>query len=157
MKRLILIIFVTALVAVGGYFAAFHLMAKPVESCCVVGRPDCGMQWLKNEYHLSDAQYAKIARMHDDYRPTCNLLCARVAAANQKLNSLIAVSPTVTPEIEAAMKDWALLQNECRVAMLRHVYTVAAEMNPQDGRRYIEMVTSRITTAGMDHAALLSK
>ncbi|XHR30317.1 MAG: Spy/CpxP family protein refolding chaperone [Chthoniobacteraceae bacterium] len=157
MKRLFLILLVTALVAAGGYFAAFHLMAHGTPTQCLMNQPDCGMQWLKSEYHLTDAQYAKIAQMHSDYRPTCDLLCARVATANEKLNELIAASPVVTPEIEAELKEWALLQNDCRVAMLRHVYAVAAEMKPEEGRRYIQMATARIAAPGMDHAALLSK
>jgi hypothetical protein len=155
MKRLVLVLVLAVGICVGGYFAAYHFALHPVR--CEMKSSDCGMAWLAREYHLSPAQSAKIARMHDDYRPTCEAMCRRVAEANDKLTGLIAASPTVTPEIEGALKNWALLQNECRVAMLRHVYAVSAEMNPEEGRRYVLMATARIAAPGMDHAALLSK
>lgn len=156
MKRIALVLLVAALVSAAGYFAAFRLARTPAAQC-PMEHPNCGMVWLRQEYHLNDAQYARIAQMHDEYRPTCEAMCAHVAAASGKLNSLIAASPTITPEIEATLKEWALLQNECRLAMLRHVYAVSAEMNPEDGKRYLRMATARIAAPGMDHAALLKK
>ena len=41
--------------------------------------------------------------------------------------------------------------------MLQHVYAVSAEMNPEDGRRYLKMATARIVTPGMEHRSLLAK
>jgi Spy/CpxP family protein refolding chaperone len=156
MKRFLLVLLITVAVSLAGYFACYELATR--HSQMMLAHPDCGMVWLRGEYHLSEAQYAKIAQMHDDYRPTCARMCQRIAEANRKVNALIAANPTVTPETEAALQQWALLQNECRVAMLRHVYAVSAEMNPQDGRRYIQMATARIVEpGGMAHASLLSK
>ena len=154
MKRFALVLLAAALVAVAGHFAVYRMARNPAAQC-PMDHPDFGMIWLQQEYHLNATQYARIAQMHDDYRPTCEAMCRRVAEANGKLNGLIGASPTVTPEIEAALKEWSLLQNECRVAMLRHVYAVSAEMNPEDGKRYLRMATARIAAPGMDHAALL--
>lgn len=155
MKHLVLVLSLAALVSLAGYFAASHFARHPAQ--CTMHQPGCGMAWLKDEYHLTDSQYAKIVRMHDDYRPTCDAMCRRVAEANEKLSRLIAASPTITPDIEAALKEWALLQNECRVAMLRHVYAVSAEMSAEDGKRYVRMATARIAAPGMEHATLLKK
>lgn len=155
MKRLALVLLIAALVSAAGYYAAYRLASRPAQ--CPMNQPGCGMVWLREEYHLTGAQYAKIAKMHDDYRPTCERMCQRVAAANAKVSALITANHSVTPESEAALKEWALLQNECRLAMLRHVYAVSAEMNPEDRARYVKMATARIVTPGMDHAALLAK
>lgn len=155
MKRPLLILLATVLVALAGYGIAYEWATR--SSKAMLAHPDCGMIWLRSEYHLSEAQYARIAKMHEDYRPTCERMCARIAAAQEKVDALISVHNAVTPETEAAMREWALLQNECRVAMLAHVYAVSAEMPPQDGKRYLEMATARIVEPGMSHASLLAK
>ena len=155
MKRAVLVLVLLAIVSAAGYFVAFHMATRSAKHC--LAHPDGGMIWLRNAYHLSDAQFARVAQMHEEYRPTCARMCQRIAAANEKLAALIASSATVTPETEAALKEWALLQNECRLAMLQHVYAVSAEMNPEDGRRYLKRATARIIVPGMAHASLLEK
>lgn len=155
MKRVALVLLITLAVSVAGYFVFYEMATRPTR--CMMAHQDCGMAWLRNEYHLTDAQFDKVMKMHDDYRPTCDRMCQRIAAANEKLNALIASSHTVTPEIDAALKEWATLQNECRMAMLAHVYAVSAEMNPEDGQRYVKMATAQIVTPGMAHANLLAR
>jgi len=155
MKRAVLFLILTALVSAVGYFACYEMATRSAKHC--LAHPDGGMVWLRSEYHLSDAQFAKVTKMHEDYRPTCARMCQRIAVSNAKVNDLIASSATVTPETAAALKEWALLQNECRLAMLQHVYAVSAEMNPEDGRRYLKMATARIVAPGMAHASLLEK
>ena len=107
------------LAAVAGYFVSYEMATCPARA--LLAHSDCGMAWLRQEYHLTEVQFRKIARMHDEYRPTCERMCRRIAFANKKVHDLIAASRTTTPEIEEALKQWALLQNECRVAMLQHV------------------------------------
>lgn len=155
MKRLALILILTLAVALAGYGIAYEWATRPARA--MLAHPDCGMVWLRSEYHLSEAQYARIAKMHDDYRPTCAKLCARIAAAREKLDKLIAANQAVTPETEAALREWALVQSDCRTAMLRHVYAVSAEMKPEDGKRYIQMATSRLVEPGMAHTTLLAQ
>lgn len=154
MKRLIIVLLLTGLVSLIGYILSYEMATRHART--MLANPNCGMIWLQQEYHLTDAQYAKIVKMHEDYRPTCDRMCQRIAEANAKLNRLIASSNSVTPEIDVALKEWAMLQNECREAMLQHVYAVSAEMNPEDGKRYVKMATARIITPGMNHASLLT-
>ena len=154
MNRPVLTLLAAVLVSAAGYFVSYELATRPARD--LLAHPDCGLAWLRGEYHLSDAQFARISRMHADYRPTCARMCQRVAAASEKANALIAANGTVTPETEAALKEWALLQNECRVEMLRHIYAVSAEMNPEDGKRYVQMAASRIVAPGMAHTSLLN-
>ena len=155
MKRALLILLVTGVVSLAAYFVSYELATRRSKS--LLEHPDCGVMWLRDQYHLTDSQFAKVTKMHEDYRPTCERMCQRIAAANDKVNMLVASNRTVTPETEAALKEWALLQHECRTAMLRHVYAVSAEMSPEDGQRYIKMATERIIEPGMAHMSLLSK
>ena len=155
MKRAVLVLLLTVTVGVAGYFVSLKMAGCP--EMASHAHADSGMVWLRREYHLNDAQFASIARMHDEYRPTCARMCERVAIARKKINDLTATSRTTTPEIETALKEWALVQNECRVAMLRHVYAVSAEMRPEDGERYVKMAVKAIVEPGMSHASLLAK
>jgi len=98
-----------------------------------------------------------VEQMHADYRPTCEAMCMRIAASREKVNALIAANRTVTPETAAALQEWAMLQNECREAMLRHVYAVSAEMSPADGQRYVQMASARLVEPGMSHTQLLNQ
>ena len=59
-------------------------------------------------------------------------------------------------ETEATMKQWTMLQDECRLAMLRHVHAVGALMNADEGQRYIKLATTSLLTSGTDHQAAMA-
>ncbi len=120
-------------------------------------QPDGQMEWLRREFKLTDAQFTKVKQLHEVYRPGCDQMCQRIAAANSEADALISTSQGVTPEIDAALKKCAALQNECRQALLAHVYAVSAEMNPGEGQRYTRMMTARIVQPGLSHASVVSQ
>ena len=115
------------------------------------------MQWLRSEYHLSDEQFARIQQVHREYSPKCDLMCAKIMRANANLNRLISANKSVTPEVSAAMKECLSVQNECREAMLGHIYAVSAEMTPADGARYLEMMKTRVVEPALGHSAVISE
>ena len=155
MKRPLFFLLAALAAALLGYGIAYEAATRPAKA--MLCAPDGGMAWLRQEYHLTPAQFAKVEQMHADYRPTCEQMCMRIAASREKVDALIAANPTVTPETEVALREWALLQNECRLAMLRHVYAVSAEMPPAEGKRYVAMAAARLVTPGMAHTSLLEK
>src|SRR5207253_10759421 len=114
------------------------------------------MEWLRPEYHLTDAQFSRIRELHGEYAPKCDLMCEKIAKANGRLDQLIKASKTFTPEMDAAMNECVTVQTECRRALLRHIYEVSAEMSLADGARYLQMMTARIVEPGVIHAAVLS-
>jgi hypothetical protein len=115
------------------------------------------MQWLRDEYHLSDAQFSRIQDLHRDYAPKCDVMCQKIAEANDRLAQLIKTNQIFSPEVEAAMNDCVRVQGECRRALLAHVYSVSAQMSPADGARYLEMMAARIVEPGLSHEAVISK
>ncbi len=120
-------------------------------------QPDGQMEWLRREFKLSDTQFTKVKQLHEAYRPGCDQMCLRIAEANGEANALIANSQTMTPAIEAALQKCSTLQNNCRQALLAHVYAVGAEMNPPDAHRYIEMMTARIVQPGLPPGSVVSE
>jgi len=43
------------------------------------------LSWLQDEFHLSDAEMARIQKLHEGYLPKCAEMCAKIAAKNRSL------------------------------------------------------------------------
>jgi hypothetical protein len=155
MKKALVVIFLAALVALAGYAISYRCATASAES--MLTKPGGEMEWLKCEYHLSAAQFARIEQLHQQYAPTCNLMCEKITKANDRLDQVVSTNRTVTPEVTVAMKECLAAQAECREAMLGHVYAVSAEMSAEDGARYLQMMKARIVEPGLPHSAVISE
>jgi hypothetical protein len=110
----------------------------------IANAPNGELQWLRREFHLSDAQFAKIATLHSAYTPVCDEMCRRIMEANSKLDRLVSENREVTPEVEAAIREVGSVQDDCHRQMLAHIYQVSAQMNPADGQNYLRLMKSRV-------------
>jgi cyclopropane fatty-acyl-phospholipid synthase-like methyltransferase len=100
--------------------------------------------WLQQEFSLTDAQMAAIQKIRADYAPTCAGHCEKINAAKARLAA--ARSSGVASEAYlAANAELAALSRECAEATRHHLAEIAAQMPPDQGRRYLEMVTAKIT------------
>jgi hypothetical protein len=106
--------------------------------------PNGELEWLRREFHLNDAQFAKIATLHSAYTPVCNEMCRRIMEANSKLDRLVSENHEVTPDLAAAIREAGLVQEECHQQMLAHIYQVSAQMSPADGQDYLRLMKSRV-------------
>jgi len=127
-----------ALLAYGGLYYAGTADCRSLERSKA---PE--LAWLKEKFHLTDAEFARISQMHDAYLAGCAERCRRIDLKNAELKELLARTNTVTPEIEKALADAALLRAECQKAMLQHFYAVSQTMPPEQGKRYLPWVQER--------------
>ncbi len=155
MTKGLLIIALAIAVAVGGYFTYYRCATAPTQA--MLSGSEGEMEWLRREYHLTDAQFARIQQIHREYAPKCELMCGKIGKAKARLDQLILASRIYTPEVAAAMKECLAVQGECRQALLMHVYAVSAEMPPADGARYLEMMKARIVEPVVGHRAIISE
>ncbi len=121
----------------GSYFAGTarcHQMERSQE-------PE--LAWLKEEFHLSDAEFARVSQMHEAYLEGCAQRCQRIDEKNQHLKHLLAGTNTVTAEIAATLAETAQLRAECQKQMLQHFYEVSRTMPPEQGKRYLAWVQDR--------------
>lgn len=95
------------------------------------------LQWLRTELQLTDDQFTKVAQIHEAYRPTCEALCMKVMASHAKIKKLASPHMPVSPELEAALTEHALLHVECQKAMLNHLHQTASAMNPKQAEAYL--------------------
>ena len=155
MKKAVLILMLAVGSAFAGYWTYYHCATAPTRS--MLSQSGGEMEWLRDEYQLSDAQFSRIREMHREYAPKCDLMCEKIAKAHDRLDQLIKASKTFTPAVDAAMSECVAVQAECRRALLRHVYEVSAEMSPADGARYLQMMTARIVEPGLSHESVISE
>lgn len=155
MKRGTFVLVVAAIVSVSAYCIYFWCATHTAQA--MLSQPEGQFEWLRREFALNDTQFAKIKRLHEDYRPKCDAMCLRITEANAKANALVASSREMTPEIQAALNECAAFQQDCRRQMLQHVYAVSAQMSPSQGDRYLKMMTSRIVEPGLPHDSVLSQ
>jgi hypothetical protein len=131
-----LVILVGALALAATIFTgAFATARHATVACCT--RPTDNLDWLRTEFHLSDADLARVRALHEGYRPQCAAICARIAAKKNELDAAVAGSTNVTAEIQARMNELAALRAECQAQMLQHFVTVSQAMPPDEGRRYL--------------------
>ena len=87
------------------------------------------LAWLRADFRLSDADFAAIRRLHEDFSVECGRHCAAIIAARER---------------RAPAGEVADLERTCVDAMKVHFRRVAALMPPAQGERYLALVLPRV-------------
>ncbi len=138
MKRPWFIILGGFAAAVVAYAGVYFTGTSSVRSMAESKQP--ALAWMQQEYHLSDAQFARLCELHDAYRPKCMEMCSKIDAKNAELQKLLASTNVVTPEIKQKLAEAAQIRAECEAGMLEHFNQVAQTMPPEQGKRYLAWV-----------------
>jgi hypothetical protein len=118
------------ILAVGAVsFGAFYVM-NDAPGVRRAAREHDAMAWLRAEFHLNDAQFAAIKRLHDDYGVQCAQHCSAIMAARRR---------------SASPAEIAALEKACVDSMTEHFNRVAALMPAGEGARYLSIVLPRIS------------
>jgi len=118
-----------AVVACAASFGAFYALNRGPAQVRQAARDGDALKWLRVEFKLSDAQYAAIKQLHDDYGSVCSRHCAEIMAAEKR---------------HASAAEVAVLERTCVESMSDHFRRVATLMAPDEGRRYLAIVMPRI-------------
>jgi hypothetical protein len=139
-----LVVILIAALAVGAtaFYACNFLATRDLRT--MAQAPNGELEWLRREFHLSDAQFKNIEGLQTAYAPVCDAMCQRIMEANSKVDRLVSENREVTPELKAAIREAGIVQQDCRTQMLAHIYRVSAQMNPEEGQRYLRMMKSRV-------------
>jgi hypothetical protein len=141
MKRAAVILIIGLAGAVAAYCALyFHGTSKHRE---ILESPTPELAWLKDEFHVSDAEFKRISDLHDGYLPHCKEMCRRIDKKNNELKELLAKTNVLTSEIEQKLIESSQLRIECQKQMLQHFLDVSRQMPPEQGRRYLAWVQER--------------
>jgi hypothetical protein len=138
MKRPVLILVAGLAIAVAAYCGVYY---GGTASCCRMEQSKAPeLAWLKQEFHLSDAEFKRVSDMHQAYLSGCAERCRRIDQKNEELARLLAATNSITPEIEKALSESALLRADCQKKMLQHFYDVSRTMPPEQGTRYLAWI-----------------
>lgn len=132
MKNLGLTIAAALVACVVAFAVCFRLNDDP--ALRQAARDGDAMTWLRCEFHLDEAQFTAIKKLHDDYTTVCGEHCAAIMAARER---------------KAPASEIATLEKTCVDAMTAHFHRVAALMPTGEGKRYLDTVLPRV--AGYEH------
>jgi len=96
------------------------------------------LAWVRTDLKLTDAQFSKVSELHAAYRPKCMEMCRRISDAHEKVDGLAGKGRKLTPELDAAIREHAVIHAECQQAMLKHLYETAAVLDEKQAGRYLE-------------------
>jgi hypothetical protein len=131
-----LIILLGAVALGAAIFAGSYVTARRATVVCCA-RPADDLSWLQTEYHLSDAEMARVRALHEGYRPKCAAMCAQIAAKQGEVAAALGGSTKVTAATQAKLNELAALRAQCQAQMLEHFAAVSQAMPPAEGRRYL--------------------
>ena len=115
----------------GSYFGGHYAGVK----CC--STPTDDLSWLRDEFHLSDAEMSRIRQLHDGYLPQCGEMCAKIAEKKRELESALDGSTNITSASQVKLNELAALRAQCQGQMLEHFIEVSHAMPPAEGSRYL--------------------
>jgi hypothetical protein len=141
------LILLLGLVAGTAAFSGFYYFGTA--SCReMMHEPQPELAWLKKEFHLTDAEFKRIAEMHAEYLPRCAERCRRIAQQEQQLERLLTTATNVTPEVQNLLLERARTRAECETEMLKHFLAVSRTMPLEQGRRYLAWVEGQSSLSG---------
>jgi hypothetical protein len=120
-----------AAVFAGSYFAS--------QRACVatMTRSADDLSWLREEFHLNDAEMSRIRQLHEGYKPQCMRMCGLIAAKNAEVQAALDNGTNITAEAQKKMAELGELRAQCQAQMLQHFIAVSQVMLPEEGRRYL--------------------
>ena len=131
-----LVILLGALTLATAVFAGSYFTSQRV---CVVAmtRSADDLNWLRDEFHLSDAEMARVRQLHEGYMPQCAKMCALIAAKKTEVQTALGNGTNVTVEAQTKLTELGELRAQCQAQMLQHFITVSQAMPPEQGQRYL--------------------
>ncbi len=140
---------VLLLLATAMGFVCYRLGSAPLMQAAAQNGD--AMAWLRADFHLTEAQFTEIRKLHDAYAPSCEEHCRLIREATKVRAAIKATGGADPAAVAAAERTLQELRITCETAITVHVQKVAALMSPADGRRYLDLVLPKI--ANFDHKA----
>ena len=146
MKRGALILLLGLLLCTGAFSGFYYLGTASCRSLMHESQPE--LAWMKKEFNLTDAEFARLSQLHAAYLPQCRERCRRLEELNVKLQQLLAGTTNVTPAIQTLLAERARMRADCEAEMLQHFLAVSGTMPPEQGRRYLAWVEQQSSIHG---------
>jgi hypothetical protein len=107
------------------------------QRACVMTRSADDLGWLRDEFHLGDAEMARVRQLHEGYMPQCARMCALIAAKQAEVQTALGTGTNVTAMAQQKLTELGELRAQCQAQMIQHFIAVSQAMPPDEGRRYL--------------------
>ncbi|MGA2852515.1 MAG: periplasmic heavy metal sensor [Verrucomicrobiota bacterium] len=107
------------------------------QRACLMTRSADNLSWLRDAFHLSDAEMARVRQLHEGYMPQCAKMCALIAAKKTEVQAALGNGTNVTAGAQKKLTELGELRAQCQAQMLQHFIIVSQAMPPEQGRRYL--------------------
>ena len=144
MKRAVIIILCGALLGLAAGGGIYLQRTAPERAMLCCQKPE--LAWLQHQFQLTDAQFARVEKLHTDYLAHCAQMCVRIDATNALLRAQISTVTNVTPRTKELLANAAQLRVACQTQMLEESFAVSREMSPEQGKRYLAWVRDQVLT-----------
>jgi hypothetical protein len=105
MKKSICFILLEGMVVLGAAYAFGHVAATSTQPTTINGHhPALG--WMRTEFQLTPAQFARMREVHEGYQPKCLEMCRIIDAKHTEIQMLLAETNVVTPQIKQKRAIW---------------------------------------------------
>ena len=141
MKKGGLILLSGLLLGLAAFSGFYYLGMAPCRN--MMHEPQPELAWLKKEFNLNKAEFARITQLHEAYLPQCAERCRLIEEQNEKLKAMLLRDSTVTPEIQNLLTARATTRAQCEGEMLKHFQNVSRAMPLEQGRRYLAWVQAQ--------------
>jgi hypothetical protein len=135
MNRSLVILLGALTVGAALFGGSFFLTQRLCQVC--VAQPPGGLDWLRREYHLNDAEMARIRKLHKNYLAQCAEMCRMVADKKQDVAAALNNATNITPVAEQKLAELATCRVQCQSRMLQYFADVSRVMPPTEGHRYL--------------------
>ena len=153
MKRTLGILFGALALGAAIFAGSYYMAQRTTVICC--SKPADDLSWLQTEFHLSDAELARIRELHEGYLPKCAEMCAKIAAKQGELESIRGNGTNLTAAAQAKINEILNLRAQCQTQMLEHFTAVSQAMPSDQGQRYLaEMKRLTLGTNAMMEQSL---
>jgi hypothetical protein len=150
MKRALTILVAGLLTAVAGFCVLYYRGTSEHRRMLECPAPE--LAWLKKEFQLGDAEFERIAKLHESYLPRCAELCRRIAEKNSELQQLVGSTNVDKAAVGEKLREAGDLRVQCQQNMFNHFLEVSRQMPADQGRRYLQWVQRRTLTPEHDMA-----
>ena len=131
-----LIVVLGALALSAAVFAGSYFIGQRA-GVIYCANPADDLSWLRTEFHLNDAEMARVRQLHESYLPQCAKMCALISAKKAEVRAALAHGTSITAAAQEKLTELGELRAQCQGQMLRHFIAVSQAMPPEQGRRYL--------------------
>lgn len=114
-----------------------------------------GLDWMRQEYQLDDATFAKISKLHEQYFAERQSMSTAIDAVERPLLHPTPKEKNSAAIQKAAMKYEQELCDHYEAETIRHLQEVAALMKPEQGERFLRDFAENVHQQRIEHQRAL--